>query len=94
MLNVQDIIIERTKYIRQVYLKRVGLFLPPPPLYASIHVPRIHNVGLTTQYRFNVGSASQPIPISMPVNRIRRWPTIETELGDCPVFVLTAIPVH
>ena len=50
-----------------------------------------HNV--PTQYRFNVGPASQPIAGSMQVNRIRRWPNIETELGDCPVFALTAIRV-
>ena len=37
--------------------------------------------------------ASQPIAGSMPVNRIRRWPNIETELGDFPVFALTAIGV-
>ena len=29
----------------------------------------------------------------MLVNRIRRWPKIETELGDCPVFALPAIRV-
>ena len=46
-----------------------------------------HNVGLLT----NVGPASQPIAGSIPVNRIRRWPNIETELADCPVFALTAI---
>ena len=57
-------------------------------------VPGTHNVGLTTQYRFNAGPASQPIAGSMLVNRIRRWPNIETELGDCPVFALTAIRVH
>ena len=59
-------------------------------------VPGTHkfdNVGLHTQYRFNVGPASQPIAGSMPVNRIRRWPNIETELGDCAVFALTAIRV-
>ena len=50
-----------------------------------------HNV--PTQYRFNVGPASQPIAGSMQVNRIRRWPKIETELGDCPVFPQTAIRV-
>ena len=50
-----------------------------------------HNV--PNQYRFNVGQESQPIAGSMPVNRIRRWPNIETELGDCPVFALTAIRV-
>ena len=36
---------------------------------------------------------SQPIAGSMPVNRIRRWPNNEAELGDCPVFALTAIRV-
>ena len=52
-------------------------------------VPGTHNVGLPTQYRFNTGPASQPIAGSMPVNIIRRWPNIETELGYCPVFALT-----
>ena len=36
---------------------------------------------------------SQPIAGSMPGNCIRRWLNIETELGDCPVFALTAIRV-
>ena len=50
-----------------------------------------HNVGLPT---YNTGSMlGQSIAGSMPVNRIRRWPNIETELGDCPVFALTAIRV-
>ena len=53
-----------------------------------------HNVSLPTQYRFNAGPASQPIAGSMPVNRIGRWPNIETKLGDCPVFALTVIGVH
>ena len=79
---------------RQVYLQRVCLFLPPPSLISQcthLHdVPRTHNVGLPTQYRFNVGPASQPFAGSMPVNRIPRWPNIET-VGDCPVFALTAI---
>ena len=52
-----------------------------------------HNVGLPTQYRFNFGPASQTIAGSMQVDRIRRWPNIETELGDCSVFSLTAIRV-
>ena len=45
------------------------------------------NVGVPTQYRFNVGL----IAGSMLVNRIRRWPNIETDLCDCPVFALAAI---
>ena len=48
---------------RQVYRQRV--FLPPPPLMSQCtrlyDVPGTHNVGLPTQYRFNVGPASQPI---------------------------------
>ena len=52
-----------------------------------------HNVGPPTQYRFNVRPVTQPIAGSMPVNRIRHWPSIETELGECPVFALTAIRV-
>ena len=38
-------------------------------------------------------AASQPIAGTMPVDRSRRWPSIETELGDCSVFALTAIRV-
>ena len=56
-------------------------------------MPGTNNVGLPTQYRLNVGPASQPIAGSMPVNSIRRWPTIETELGDCPVLARTALRV-
>ena len=84
---------------RQIYLQRVGLFLPPPTLISQctrlcdVGLHGTQNVGLPTQYRFNVGSASHPIAGSMAVNRIRRWPTIETESGDCPVFALTAIRV-
>ena len=80
---------------RQVCLQHVGLFLPPPSLISQCtrlcDVPGTHNVGLPTQYRFNMGPASQPIAGSMPVNRIRLWPNIETELGDCLLFALTAI---
>ena len=79
---------------RQVY-RRVGLSLPPPSLISQCtrlyDVPGTHNTGLPTQYRLNVGPASQPIAVSMPVIHIRCWPNIRTELGDCPVFALTAI---
>ena len=82
---------------RQVHIQRVGLFLPPPTLISQCtrlyDVPGTHNVGLPTQYRFNVGPASQPIARPIPVNRIRRWPNIKTELGDCPLFAPTAIRV-
>ena len=54
-------------------------------------LPCKHNVSLPTQCRFNVGPALQPTAGSMPVNRIRRWPNIETELSDCQVSALTAI---
>ena len=101
--NVQDIIIEITN-TRQVYIQRVGLFLPPPLLiksvYASIrctwykYTKKQTGIGLPTQYRFNVGPASQPIAGSMLVNHFQRWPNNETELGGCPVFTLTAIRVR
>ena len=82
---------------RQVKLQRVGLFLPPPSLISQCtrlyDVPGTYDIGLPTQYRFIVGPASQPIAGSMPVNRIRRWPNIETEFGDYPVFALGAIRV-
>ena len=38
-----------------------------------------------------LGHASQPITGLLPFNCIRRWPNIETKLGDCPVFALPAI---
>ena len=69
-----------------MYLRRV--FLPPPsPVLANIHptlaydVPRTEDVGLPTEFRFNVGPASQPIARSMPVNRLRRWPNANPSLG-------------
>ena len=34
-------------------------------------VPRTHDVGLPTQYRFNAWPASQPIACSMPVNLLQ-----------------------
>ena len=75
---------------RQVYLQRVALFLPPPSLISQCtrlyRLPGTHNVGLPIQYRISVGPALQTIAGLMLGNRIRRWPSIETELGDCPVF--------
>ena len=44
-------------------------------------VPRTHDVGLPTQYRFNVGPASHPIAGLIPVNRLRRWPNTNPTLG-------------
>ena len=96
------------------------LVLPVNRATAYIY-KRTHDVGLLTQFRFNVGPASQPISASMMVNRLRcwpntnptlgllytchsantchspnavsmlkyslrRWPSIEIALGDCPVF--------
>ena len=54
-------------------------FRPPS---ANIHsiladdVPRTELVGLPTKVWFNVGPALQPIAGSMPVNHLRRWPTL------------------
>ena len=63
-------------------------------VHISINYYLVHTIGVPIQYRFNVGPASQPIAGSMPVNHIRRWPNIVAELGDCPVFALTAIRVR
>ena len=42
---------------------------------------RTHDVGLPTQFRFNVGPALQPIARLMTVNRLRCWPNINLTLG-------------
>ena len=59
----------------------VGLFLPPPSLISQCtrlyDVPGTHNVGLPTQYRFNVGSVSQPIAGSMPVDVFEAGQTLK-----------------
>ena len=77
---------EISKRQAKIYIQRV--FLPPPsPVLANIQsilaydVPRTEDVGLPTEFRFNVGPASQPIADSMPVNRLRRWPTTNPSLG-------------
>ena len=59
----------------------VGLFLPPPPLISQCtrlyDVTGTHNVGLLTQYRFNVKPASQPIADSMPAIVFKAGPTLK-----------------
>ena len=86
ILNVQDIIKERTKETSPNISSTV--FLPPPsPVLANIHsilaydVPRTEDVGLPTKFRFKVGPALQPIAGSMPVNRLRRWPNTNLSPG-------------
>ena len=82
------------KQRRQVglYLQRQGQFLPPPSMCTRLYdVPGTqcrptHPIPVQCWQQ-----ASQPIAGSMPVNRIRCWPNIETKLGDRPVFALTAI---
>ena len=50
-------------------------YLPVNHAAACLYdVHRTHDVGLRTRFRFNFGPASQPIPGSMTVNRLRRWP--------------------
>ena len=81
ILNVQDIIEEEPRRQVQIYHRRV--FLPPPSqVLANIYsilaydVPGTDDRGLPTKFRFNAGPALQPIAGSMPVNRLRRWPTL------------------
>ena len=65
----------------KIYPQRVFIPLPSPVL-ANIYsilafdVPHTDDVGLPTKFRFNVGSASQPIAGSMPVNRLQADPTL------------------
>ena len=49
--------------------------------YLPTYVPRTDDVGLPTNFLFNVGPAPQPIAGSMPVNRLRRWPNANPLLG-------------
>ena len=87
ILNVHDIIKEKTKETKEnIYFRRVSL--PPPSLVlANIHsilaydVPSTEDVGLPTEFRFNVGPASQPIASSMLGNCLRRWPNTNPSLG-------------
>ena len=85
---------------QEVLLAQFSLYVHKPDSFHFLHhhcrcwpTSMKHNLGLPTQYRFNVGPASQPIAGSMPGNRIRHWPNIETGLGNCPVLVLTAMRV-
>ena len=55
------------------------VLLPPPsPVLINIHsilaydVPDTEDVDLPTEFRFNVGPASQPIAGLMQINRLRR----------------------
>ena len=64
------------------------VLLPPPsPTLANMHsilvyrVPDTEDVGLPTKFRFNFGPALQPLAGSMPVNRLRRWPSINLSPG-------------
>ena len=50
-------------------------------------VPGTEEVGLPTQFRFNVGPAFQPIGGSMPVNHLRRWPN--TNLSSSLLYTYT-----
>ena len=69
-----------------ICLRRV-ILSPPSPVLANIHsilayeVPDTGDVGIPTKFRFNVGPALQPIAGSMPVNRLRRWPSTNLSPG-------------
>ena len=74
ILNIQDIIKERTKETSS-NISYIRVFLPPPsPVMANIpsilayNVPHTEDVGLPTKFRFNVGPLSKPVAGSMPVN--------------------------
>ena len=100
ILNVQDIMKERTKETNKLkYLQRVFLPLPSPVL-ATIHsiiandVPRTKDVGLPTKLRFIVwvfcilfaNTWYSSNVVLMLTLSLRRWPDIEAALGDCTLF--------
>ena len=68
------------------FLRRV-LLPPPSPVVVNIHsifaydVPDTEDVGLPTKFRLSVEPALQPIAGSMPVNRLRRWPSTNLSPG-------------
>ena len=68
--------------------RRLSLSLPKVLWHSLISqctrlydVPRTHDVGLPTQFRCNVGPASQPIAGLIPVYCLRRWPNNNPTLG-------------
>ena len=65
--NVQDIIWEEPGRQVQIYLRRP--FLP-----TCLRCTGYRGCRPTTEFRFNVGPALQPIAGSMSVNRLRCWP--------------------
>ena len=88
ILNVQDIIKERTK---ETSSDIISPYVPPTTIavMANIHsilayyddLSRTEELGLPTQFRFNVGPALQSIAGSMPVNRLRRRPNTNISPG-------------
>ena len=86
ILNVQDIITERTKEessnipymcIPSTTIAGAGQHL----FNTCVWWPRTEDVGLPTKFQFNVRPALQPIAGSIPVNRPRRWPITNPSLG-------------
>ena len=78
-----DILVSESCYrvpflLLRLRVLRHSLISQCTPLY---DVPRTHDVGLPTQYPFNVGPASQPIAGSMLVNRLRRLPNTNPTPG-------------
>ena len=79
----------KLKYIFNVYSFHhhrycwpTSIQLPVSRAAACLYgVPRTHDVGLPTQFRFNVGPESHPITCSMPTNRLQRWPNTTPTLG-------------
>ena len=99
ILNVQDIMKERTKDIKKLkYIFNVYFF--HYHLLATIHsiiaydVPRTEDVGLPTKLRFNVwvfcilfaNTWYSSNVVLMLTLSLRRWPDIQATLGDCTLF--------
>ena len=86
ILNVQGIIKKRTKEtdssifstcIPSITISGAGQHL----FKLAYDVPGTEDVGLPTEFRFNVGPASQPIAGSIPVNGLWCWLNTNSSLG-------------
>ena len=58
-----------------------------------VGLPCTDDVGLPTLFRFNVGTASQPIAGSMPTNRLRRWHQHYSNTGSV-VYLGARVPAN
>ena len=44
-------------------------------------------------FMFPTNTGHSPKAVPMLAHRLRRWPNIETALGECPVFAVNCVPI-